>query len=284
MKTKLNRQFKKYRDFVLDLLIPRFCLGCGEEGSYLCSKCARSVLLVVEQICPKCERLSELGQYHLKCRKNIALKGIIVAAYYQEGPLKEIIHYFKYNAILEVKDFLSRILADAYKRCHCEHLRSNPACRGEPAGVAIHRSPRRFAFRDDNFIVTFAPLHPRRQAFRGYNQAEILARGAAKRLKLPLCDILRKIKSTKRQVGLVGSKRRQNLVGAFEVHKVYKVHGIEKSIRGNFLRNYKVKSLKGKRILIVDDITTTGSTLNECAKVLKEAGAKEVWGLVVARG
>lgn len=76
-------------------------------------------------------------------------------------------------------------------------------------------------------------------------------------------NLLEKKKNTKRQVELKGRERRKNLEGVFA---------------------FKDGDLKGKTIIIVDDVTTTGATLNECAKVLKKAGAKEVWGLVVARG
>jgi ComF family protein len=169
----------------------------------------------------------------------MALSGIIVAAYYEEGPTKEIIHNFKYNHALGLKKVLEDLLVEAIKR-----------------------SPR-YA-RDDNFIISFTPLHHRRLAERGFNQAELLAQTVSKKLKIPCESLLIKIKSTKRQVGLTGDIRRKNLTGVFKLKNSIDVNK--------------------KQILIIDDITTTGTTLNECAKVLRAAGAKEVWGLVVARG
>ena len=201
----------------------------------LCRKCQKQIITVQAPICPECSKLSENGQYCQRCQKGKALKGIIVATYYEEGPIKEMIHNFKYNHALELKKVLSDLLIQAV-------------------------SQKTFDF------ITFTPLHKRRLAERGFNQAEILAEKIAKKLKIPCEPLLIKTKSTKRQVGLTGQKRRENL------EKVFKV------------KSYKVESLKGKKILVVDDITTTGTTLDECAKVLKSAGAKEVWGLVVARG
>ena len=253
----MNLKFKKIKKFLLDLFFPSFCVGCGDEGSLICLKCQKQIITVQTPICPECNKLSEEGRYCQRCGKDKALEGIMVAAYYEEGPVKEMIHNFKYNHALELKKVLSNLLVLAY-RCHCD-----PPAGGE---AIYHRSPRPLA-RDDNIIVTFTPLHRRRLAERGFNQAEILAEETSKKLKLPCYDTLIKTRSTKRQVGLTGDARRQNLAGVYKVNKVC-----------------KVESLRGKKILIVDDITTTGTTLNECAKVLKAKGAKEIWGLVVARG
>jgi len=234
-----NKNFYKHlKNWLLDLVFPKFCVGCGWEGTWLCPKCTHDILEVKSQVCPECGRLSENGLYCQRCRlepnsRRKPLQGIVAAFYYEEGPIKEMVHNFKYNSILEFKGILGQGLAAAAKDL-----------RGD--------------------IVTFTPLHPRRLSQRGYNQAEILAREASRNLKIPVQNLLTKTKHTKRQVGLLGSKRRKNLTNVFRSRK-----GID---------------IKNKKILIVDDITTTGTTLNECARVLKAAGAKEVWGAVIARG
>jgi ComF family protein len=121
-----------------------------------------------------------------------------------------------------------------------------------------------FKIENLKLIISFVPLHFRRKAMRGYNQSEILARLIGQKTGLKVLDLLKKAKSTTRQAELSGTKRRKNLENAFRVKK-----GID---------------IKNKKIIIVDDVMTTGSTLEECARVLKTAGAKEVWGLVIARG
>lgn len=107
------------------------------------------------------------------------------------------------------------------------------------------------------------PLHRNRYLDRGFNQAELIARSLAQILNLPLRkDILSRQRFTKTQVGLGRAERQENLIGAF-------------SARGD---------LSGiKRAVVVDDVFTTGSTLQECARTLKEAGMKEVWGMTAAR-
>lgn len=113
-------------------------------------------------------------------------------------------------------------------------------------------------------IILPIPLHRRRYLERGFNQAELLARVWAKHLDLPvLSNALVRRRSTKKQVGLGGEERRRNLANAFV---------LKKSL-----------SPSTQTVILVDDVFTTGSTLQECARVLKEGGVREVWGLTVAR-
>ena len=107
--------------------------------------------------------------------------------------------------------------------------------------------------------VVPVPLHARRQRERGFNQAEDLARG----LMVPVVPALRRVRATDPQVGLSASARKRNVHGAFEVTSP--------------------RSVAHSRIVIVDDVTTTGATLEACARVLKRAGAREVRALTAAR-
>lgn len=112
--------------------------------------------------------------------------------------------------------------------------------------------------------VMAVPLSPRKQRERSYNQAGLLARGLARRLDLPYCAGLIRCRDTISQTHLNMASRRRNVRGAFAVR-------IPEWIRG-------------RRILVVDDVMTTGATLNECARVLCRAGAVAVYALTVARG
>ena len=110
--------------------------------------------------------------------------------------------------------------------------------------------------------VVPVPLHPARRRVRGYNQAERLARVIARELDLPLeCKALRKIKNTKTQVGQTAGKRQANIESAFQ--------GIP-AFAG------------GKTFLLIDDVTTTGTTLKRCAGELKQAGACTIYALTLA--
>ena len=232
---KMSSSFPKVKTWFLDLVFPKFCVGCKKEGSWLCKSCSQDIVSVVSQVCPQCGRLNLQGKYCSRCQKGKFLKGIIAALYYKEGPTKEIIHNIKYNSVTELAPILGKAMAKALK---------------------INLAKK-------DILITFAPLHPRRLAQRGFNQAELLAEVIAKESKLKLANLLLKKKNTKQQVELKGGKRRKNLAGVF---------------------TFKKCNIRGKTIIIVDDVTTTGATLNECAKVFKEKGAKVIWGLVVARG
>lgn len=107
------------------------------------------------------------------------------------------------------------------------------------------------------------PLHPSRLQERGYNQAALLAASIGKYLGIPLLEgALERTRYTRPQVGLSAQERRENVRGAFKANP------------------YKVA---GKDLIVVDDVCTTGATLEECGFALKEAGARRVWGLTLAR-
>ncbi len=112
-------------------------------------------------------------------------------------------------------------------------------------------------------MVLPIPLSEVRQKKRGYNQTALLAKPIAKYFRLPYQPhALRRIRDTRSQVGLTGGERRENLKNAFLADK----HAVQE-----------------KTILLVDDVFTTGSTLNTCARALKSAGASQVYGITLGR-
>jgi len=117
--------------------------------------------------------------------------------------------------------------------------------------------------RKRDYILVPVPLSPNRLRQRGFNQSLVLARHVAEAIGLPVDYMsLRRIKDTPPQSILKKEDRKKNVRNAFKV-------------AGN--------SLRGKKVILVDDVATTGTTLNECAKVLKRSGVKEVICLVFAR-
>jgi ComF family protein len=102
--------------------------------------------------------------------------------------------------------------------------------------------------------VTSVPMFPKRRGEKGYNQAEILAIKLAAELKLPYVETLKKIKNNRTQRGLNAKERKENIDGVFEA----------------------LPLVKGKKIILVDDVITTGSTLVECVKMLESCGAEKI--------
>lgn len=114
-------------------------------------------------------------------------------------------------------------------------------------------------------VLTFVPLNPVRKRWRGFNQAERIAQGIAKYWGKECKRLLMRRKKTRSQVGLKRRERLKNVKGVFE-----------------FVGD--TCELEGRNVIVVDDVMTSGGTLEECAKTLKAGGCKRVYGLVFTRG
>lgn len=119
---------------------------------------------------------------------------------------------------------------------------------------------------DSNAIILVpVPLHPFRLLTRGFNQAELLGKQIEKSLGIKLAPALKRIKATTPQFGLTKNLRRGNMENAFAFNAHY--HDV----------------INNRIVVLIDDIVATGSTIRECANMLKQNGAKEVWALVLAK-
>lgn len=126
------------------------------------------------------------------------------------------------------------------------------------AGASLRAS---IASIDSIGAITFVPMRPKDERRRGFNQAELLGRELGRLWNIPTVRALEKIKETEPQASLKGAKRLANLHGAFGL----------------------ANSSLCATILIVDDVYTTGATLEECSRVLKAGGYERVYGLTLAR-
>jgi ComF family protein len=152
---------------------------------------------------------------------------------------------------------LVRKLVHEFKYGHQRHLRHPLA---EWLGETMSDS--RLRGRRFDLIVP-VPLHPARERERGFNQATLLAELLARRVAVPLRGVLERIRYTTTQTAYDRAERMENLHDAFRLRK-----------------NMNVREL---HVLLIDDVLTTGSTLSECARVLKEAGAISVHAATAAR-
>jgi ComF family protein len=214
----------KNKEFFLDLIFPKFCLGCKKEGIFLCQDCF-SVL--------------EISTTHQKFRGKY-LDDLYFPLDYGNFLSKKLIQNFKYPPLIRE---LKRELALAI----ISHF------------LLLDKKP---VFSD--FVLIPIPLAKKKLKWRGFNQAEEIGKELAEFLKIPLIsDCLVKIKENKAQVELSEKERKENVRGVF------------------FVKNKE--KIVGKKILLVDDVFTTGATMEEAARVLKEAGAKKIVGIVVAK-
>jgi ComF family protein len=187
-------------------------------------------------LCPECIAAIPPAPPMLQVPEPLA--GLWVAGDY-EDPLRLAIQQFKYEGKRRLAEPLSRVLAETYR--HQVRASTLPDA------------------------VLPVPLHPRRQAERGYNQSALLARALCRLEALNLVeDALRRLRDTPQQARMTAAQRRANVSGAFTCPA-------------------KHPALVHRRVLLIDDVCTTGSTLSECAEELLAAGAREVWALVLAR-
>ncbi|OFV98611.1 MAG: hypothetical protein A3H28_06065 [Acidobacteria bacterium RIFCSPLOWO2_02_FULL_61_28] len=133
----------------------------------------------------------------------------------------------------------------------------------KPLGRFLAEAARRLEEQSFDLLIP-VPLHPRRQRQRGFNQAALLAAEVSKFLNIPsgAKDCVR-VRDTRPQTGLRAAERRKNVAGAFDVPEPERV--------------------RGRRVLLIDDVLTTGATAHACAQALRKAGARGVWVGTLAR-
>ena len=165
-----------------------------------------------------------------------------------------------YFALPYQESFLTRKLIYQFKyEPHIKQLAAPLASLMEEHFGLIQKTP----FTSKSLLVPI-PIERTRLKSRGYNQTEELAKELVKKFSVPAAlNNLVKVKRTKPQVKLSAKERQENLRGAFAVQNP--------------------EEISGKEIFLVDDVYTTGATMEECARVLLKAGAKAVWGIAIAR-
>jgi len=255
--------FLKTKNFLLNLFFPKFCLGCQKEGSYLCEDCKGLLDISQFNYC-LCENSPQTLPFHSiigKCPKcqDKKLSGLFFALPYKEKQLtKKLIYQFKYQPYL--KD-LSKVLASLI----IEHL------------ILSGKNTNEIW---ENAVLVPIPLHRKKFNERGYNQSEELAKELSKILKIPvISNCLIKTKETNSQMTLKKEAREKNLLGVFKIASPSARNDAPIGVGGTS----DIPPLFNKKVFLVDDVYTTGSTMQECAKVLKAHGAKTIWGISIAR-
>lgn len=242
---------KKIKKYILDLLFPINCLGCGREGFWLCNICQNKLRFNENFICPICRKNSAVGRVCSYCKNRTDLSGCLVVFSSKDYLINDLIKVFKYNGVLETGELIADKLDEFLEQKFFFKKEKNK------------QVPELF-FDSAGTLVISVPLHKKRFCQRGFNQAEILAEKFCQKTGLRLENkALTRKRYTYAQAKLKKSERLMNLKDAFEV------------------LNY---DLKGKNVILIDDIYTTGSTLQECASILKKSGASEIWAVVLSRG
>jgi ComF family protein len=230
---------------VKDVLFPVYCVGCEKEGEWCCSDCLKQITPRVTQECPVCYRENN-GEACVGCKTPFGLDGILAFYVYKDtSPLGELIKQLKYTHARETIQIFKILIEQAYTICL-------PLFKNSAIGIPV-------------------PLHEKRRRERGFNQAEFLGKiirkvlsnkfDAATELILDTSSLVRQ-RYTEQQARLSHYKRMENLENAFK----WKGGAVPKSV------------------ILIDDVFTTGSTLQAASEGLKKMGVESVWGLTLARG
>lgn len=233
---------------ILDIIYPVRCPVCKEivipKGDRICPACREKLPYINEPRCMKCSKPieQEEKEYCSDCERKDYHYDRGYAVWIYNDLMRESIADYKYRSRKEN----ARFYIDEILRIYGRHISK--------------LSPD---------ILVPVPLHRSKYLERGYNQADILARGIGKELDIPvISNLLNRIKKTTPQKKLSDKERLRNLLEAFQFN--------EKAAA-----DYR---LKINRVLLVDDIYTTGSTVEACANVLKSHGVSEVYFIVLCIG
>ena len=249
-------------DGLIDLVLPRRCVVCGAAGGWLCEVCAGDLHPLPARRCARCGApgswaapgagasllhdasasagsrtpgprgghrpaglRTHAGRRCPECSGRDLAFVSAAAAFSYEGPARALVTACKFRALRSLTDDMVERAAPAFERAA------------------------------EDAFVTWVPGHRDHQLERGFNQAERLGRGFARRAGLPSAPLLRRTRHGARQSGLHRAARAANVKGAFALRE--EDSGVLRKL---------------KRVLIVDDVYTTGETLDHCAKVLAHAG------------
>jgi len=235
-KIYLSPAIKMVKNFLLDLIFPRFCLGCEKEIE----------IKQTSQICDVCFGKIVLNRGVQYQDKSVLLGGGVLAAGRYEDPiLRGMILAFKYQSVGSLKTPLAELMINYLKK---ENLTD----------------------KFSGFVIAPIPLTLRRKLNRGFNQSELLAKEIGVFLNCPVVNLLKRTKFNTPQVEIPDwQKRKENISGVFCLSPAINIIDF-----GNLY----------DKVILIDDVSTSGATLEEAAKVLKQAGAKEIYGFVAAKG
>lgn len=236
-----------FRNFINMILPPR-CLKCGQvlgAQNGLCADCFKKISFIGEPLCYRCGR-PFADEMHLKS----GVRHLCGACVKEKRPL----FAMRRSAFLYNDESKKLILDFKFK---------DKTFSAETLANILYGAGRDIWPENPDVIIP-VPIHWTRLLKRRYNQSALLVKYLSSRsaVSADYSSLVRK-KNTVPQVQLVGAARRRNLLQAFAV-------------------KYP-QNIKGKKIVLVDDVETTGSTLKECAKVLKKAGAAKIYALTLAR-
>lgn len=242
----MKKLFSKIKNMFLNALYPKHikCICCGNELDQnsindICPKCYDDCRIIYRNHCTRCgaPMPDNSTSVCFNCKSTNFDFENCRACFAYSGKIRSAIYKFKYKHQSFLAEPFAKFMAKLYATTDW-----------------------------DIDIVTFVPLHNKREKSRGYNQSKLLAIEFCKLTKLPLIDSTERIIDTPSQTSKTRDERIKNIKDAFKIKKECKTQ------------------IANKNILVIDDVYTTGSTANEISKVLIKNGAQKIYVLTLAHG
>lgn len=231
------------KDLLMDLVFPEFCSGCDKEGYVLCESCLQKLRQEFQYPrCFYCGARSPAG------KKTVAGRTCMNCR--RKTLIYAFFSPFSYSN-QTIKNLIHKLKYNRNQKI------------SKILGGELNFYFSKIAYKiSENLVIVPIPMHKDKYRKRGFNQSELIADCLSKNLGITSLSVLKKIKSTPDQTELNGAERRKNIKGSFIV--------------------IAEENIKNKDVLIVDDVKTTGSTIEEAAITLKKSGAKKILAITVA--
>jgi len=243
---KLRSTKNLFFEKLLDILFPKFCFGCGKEGEFVCKECLKKIKKE-ELRCPYCQKINFSGEFCRSHKRYSHLDGLIFFTFLGTGSNKK-------------KSDIQRMIY-GFKYEGIKEL-------GKYIGGFMASALRKhFIFKErKNIVLCPLPLFFLKKLNRGFNQSEILANHIGTIMNVDVKKLIFRIKNTRPQALLSKKEREEN-------------------VKNSFVLNSKIdaKDIKGKIVVLIDDVYTTGFTLSAAAGQIKKLKPKQIWGLVFAK-
>ena len=249
MKATFAQRIQNIIIVLTDIVYPRFCFGCenfieGKNHRYICKDCHDTLEYTWRQRCAFCSGQTIDGKTCAFCKSSHSLDQLINATDYEQSAIKNAIHAYKYEFTYQLQYDLAPILNHAFEK----YLKGK---------LSPHET-----------LLIPIPLHWSRRNWRGYNQSELLAQY--------ICHI--------HNFALKTNILKRRFQWRHQAEMDDRTQRINNSRDTFYIKTGQGALLKDKTVILVDDVATTGSTLDEASRLLKKYGVKKVIALVLARG
>ncbi len=232
--------------FIKDIISPKKCYSCNKEWHFLCEDCFDKIEkhYFFDEICYVCKKYSKNFEVHKNCKKGIFYDKTIILTHYKIKVIKKLVKDFKFYNRKDIAEDFWELLIEKMIKYMPDELKH---------------------FKKQDFIVLTTPMNFFRKLKRWYNHSEVLAKYIALNFWFKFeKNIIKKTKNTRQQSKLKKESRLKNLNNSFKINK------------------NKVDIIDNKIIILVDDIISTWTTVNEISKLLKEYNPKKIIVVTIA--